>query len=432
MKPLVLFIFFQIGFIQCSFGQLNIVYDSSFNQHSTYWHPIKTVDYYSSPLYSFEGDVEGHTGQAFVGLRLFHTTNNPADQNWQEYVYQNLFIDQLQAGVTYKVSFFYTLGDAVLHTTDDFGIAFFEDSLLFIDTETKFRSKTAQVRNEEGNYITNYKEWKEFVGFYTATGNETHVGLGAFKVDSTLSQVPISTDYYIHYDELMVFFDDISIRECIGAPISTMGDVFLCNPTSVTLNAYNADATYKWSTGDTTSSIVVGQEEGVYWVKITGNGCVVTDSVRVNIFDTPENLEDKFVCGNSELPVVANISWEPGETILWSTGETSPTCTLQNSGKYWVRKTQDDCLWTDTMTIVNFEEDVYLYPNPTSETFFISNDLDVMIKRVTASNGQIVWEGLVQSSEFDKIIIGLVSGLYFINYEGYGCEKVMKCEVLPH
>lgn len=125
MKPLVLFIFFQIGLIQCSFAQLNIVYDSSFNQHSTYWHPIKTVDYYSSPLYSFEGDVEGHTGQAFVGLRLFHTTNNPADQNWQEYVYQNLFIDQLQAGVTYKVSFFYTLGDAVLHTTDDFGIAFF-------------------------------------------------------------------------------------------------------------------------------------------------------------------------------------------------------------------------------------------------------------------------------------------------------------------
>lgn len=71
-----------------------------------------------------------------------------------------------------------------------------------------------------------------------------------------------------------------------GLPIVNLGpDTSLCpNSGSITLtdgvNGGNSSATWLWNTGETTPSIVVRQE-GLYYAKVTINGCTNVDSVNV-------------------------------------------------------------------------------------------------------------------------------------------------------
>jgi hypothetical protein len=414
-----------------TYGQPNLVQNPGFELGQNNWSDIKTVDYHFGNMADFEGEVSPHSGNLFIGLRLYHTTTYQYDHNWQEYVYQQLPAGAMQAGTTYKISFYYTLGDAVLHTTDDFGIAFFEDPDLPTGAEEKFRAKAAQVRNTEGNFITNYQSWEIFTGFYTATGNETYFGLGAFKVDSTLTQVPISTNYYIHYDELMMFFDDLSIQACTGAPQSAIQDQLLCEPTPILLDATNTGATYLWNTGETAASILAGETETTYWVDITRNGCTIRDSVRIDLFSKSAPLADRMICSIEEFPVQETILRESGESVLWSNGETFTTCALTYPGTYWVQKTQGNCLWTDTVTISSFDQEVYLYPNPIAyNSLTFENESEITVHKIMTSDGKMVWNTSIMASELDPVIIGLSPAVYFIQYYGYGCYKQSKFEVI--
>ncbi len=57
-------------------------------------------------------------------------------------------------------------------------------------------------------------------------------------------------------------------------------NITLCNAENYTLDAGIPGAIYLWSTGDTTKVINV-LTEGIYWVEVNVNGCVITDTVKV-------------------------------------------------------------------------------------------------------------------------------------------------------
>lgn len=83
-----------------------------------------------------------------------------------------------------------------------------------------------------------------------------------------------------------------------AAPLVDLGnDTLICSNDQLLLDAGNPGATFLWSTGDTTASIVVdstgtGLGTAFYWVQVTGkNGCITIDSIEVIYDPCPGTME---------------------------------------------------------------------------------------------------------------------------------------------
>jgi gliding motility-associated-like protein len=71
--------------------------------------------------------------------------------------------------------------------------------------------------------------------------------------------------------------------EVLSNPIVDLGnDTSICDNGSITLNAGFAGATYLWSTGDTSKTLLINST-GIYGVAVDVAGCIGTDSVQINI-----------------------------------------------------------------------------------------------------------------------------------------------------
>lgn len=158
-------------------------------------------------------------------------------------------------------------------------------------------------------------------------------------------------------------------------------DVNSCSGQSVLLDANVPGATYLWSTGSTTQTILISAT-GSYWVSVTYNGCEQQDTIIVTFHSLPlVNLgSDTTICTTSSITLNAG----PGFiTYIWTGGATGQTFTLNGSsgaGTYMVSVTVTDssgCANSDTIFVTVFVctgiEDVsfadrtfIIYPNPAS------------------------------------------------------------------
>lgn len=123
-------------------------------------------------------------------------------------------------------------------------------------------------------------------------------------------------------------------------------DTVLCD-TMLLLTAQEAAGTVLWSTGDTVNSIEVN-ESGVYWVSISNGFCIISDTIDVTI-DPPllNDLPDTALCS----PYALSVFNPAFESYLWSTGDTSASVLLENSGLYWVEVRQGACADRDSFNL---------------------------------------------------------------------------------
>jgi len=144
--------------------------------------------------------------------------------------------------------------------------------------------------------------------------------------------------------------DSVLITEVPGVNFALPRDTVLCTSQTLLLAPNVANATYYWQDGSGASSYLVNQP-GQYWVRITNaNGCIGTDTININyVYAEQVNLgRDTSLCmGNTLLlnPGVANAQF------LWSTGAVTPTITVSQSGQYWVRVSNTNCVVTDTINV---------------------------------------------------------------------------------
>ncbi|WP_375559034.1 PKD domain-containing protein [Bernardetia sp. OM2101] len=92
--------------------------------------------------------------------------------------------------------------------------------------------------------------------------------------------------------------DFINIGNGIDYVVDLGADKVVCQGESVTLDAGAfANATYEWSTGQTTQTITV-QNAGTYSVEVMKNGCSVSDDIRVsyNTTATVEAGQNQGIC----------------------------------------------------------------------------------------------------------------------------------------
>ena len=124
----------------------------------------------------------------------------------------------------------------------------------------------------------------------------------------------------------------------------------ICAGTTLTLSAFNPNATYLWQDGSTDSTYTVSSS-GIFWVAVTNICGTVSDSVTVNVLPTPAlNLgPDAILCPNTSrslgLPLGAGVS------ALWSTGQTAGIIQVSTPGTYWLTLTNLCGQSTDTIVL---------------------------------------------------------------------------------
>ncbi len=157
-------------------------------------------------------------------------------------------------------------------------------------------------------------------------------------------------------------------------PVVNLNNEFFCTGYSAVLDAGNPGMTYEWiPTTETTQTIVVSTP-GIYQVVVTNSyGCQGTGASTVieggnGIVSNPINV---MACQGSNIVLDAA---NPGSTYLWSTGATSQTINVSNSGSYSVTVTDaGGCSATFTndvtvnpLPVVNFVSSPACFGDPTT------------------------------------------------------------------
>lgn len=197
-----------------------------------------------------------------------------------------------------------------------------------------------------------------------------------------------STKYILEITEGEVTVSDNVDVVVFPLPQVSLGeDLAMCEGESRTLDAGAGFAAYLWSTGETTQTIITGTT-GDYWVEVaTEHGCTDRDTLAMVVNSLPVVAlgADTTLCYYHQIMLDAG---NPGATYLWSTGETSPTITVDSTGMAAGSKTlsvsvtsADGCQSYDSIVISFIEctgigeteapRPLQVYPNPGDGRFSV-------------------------------------------------------------
>ena len=157
--------------------------------------------------------------------------------------------------------------------------------------------------------------------------------------------------------------DTISVNFNATPVVNLGADKSICSNTPATLDAGNPGATYLWSTGATTQTILAANV-GTYSVTVTNaNGCITTDDIIITYKATPSaSITTSSI---NLLNVQFNAVVAPGQTYNWNFGDpnsvsnvsslANPVHTFSAAGQYFVTLTvtnvASSCTATNTDTI---------------------------------------------------------------------------------
>lgn len=143
-------------------------------------------------------------------------------------------------------------------------------------------------------------------------------------------------------------------------------DQLICDEEIITLDATVSnpgdlqDISYKWFkdgielVGETDSTLTI-DESGLYAVEVMGNGCLVSDEVNITLVSFSVSIgEDLALCDEESYEITAVVTGEDpvNASYLWSTGETTSSIVVSETGNYSVQVTIDDCVENDDINIL--------------------------------------------------------------------------------
>lgn len=126
-------------------------------------------------------------------------------------------------------------------------------------------------------------------------------------------------------------------------------DTVICEP--FTAFAIGDDLqSFIWSTGDTTSSVLVNQTMNL-WVAASDGECLDRDTIKIKLEQLIFDSTAVYVCDQDSVNIAA-----PGKDSYdywWSNGATTQETTVRETGRYGVRVSTEHCVHIDTVD-VNF------------------------------------------------------------------------------
>lgn len=128
--------------------------------------------------------------------------------------------------------------------------------------------------------------------------------------------------------------------EVIDPPVINLGyNATICEGNSVTLDAYNPNSTYQWTTGATSSSITVNAT-GIYMVSVHNGGCANRDTFYLTVLSAPEiKFQDGLIICPLTYQTVILDAGNDGSVYQWMPGNhTSSSIAITSGGIYSVIK----------------------------------------------------------------------------------------------
>jgi hypothetical protein len=167
-------------------------------------------------------------------------------------------------------------------------------------------------------------------------------------------------------NDTVVLEDSVVVTSVASYTVDLGPDQQLCDQatyeiTAVIDGADPTNATYLWSTGETTPSIIVSQSD-VYSVEVDIDDCVVNQSVHIELENSPaielgNNIETCFdeivlldASPSNYDPALATYKWSLNGTVL--PNETNPTLLVTSIGTYSVAVTVAFCEANDSIDVL--------------------------------------------------------------------------------
>ncbi len=275
----------------------------------------------------------------------------------------------------------FLLGTYPIETTDvTVDAEVYEKDSNFFNSECGGYNVLFDTNHEEGSYsfdLTqsmgtleigglmsyNYILTKEVSGTFELSINETICAKDTFEIAGTqFYSGKASEDIFIKgatntCDTLF----RVNIDFYSTPSLSIVGPDIICLGESITLKASTGFENYTWNEGTNADSLKVTQG-GTYVVHaISRDGCIVSDSVMVELssLQPAEITGAQFFCSGSSSDLEVNIL--STETVQWSNGNTTNTLTAASPGDYSVTLTDIyGCTSSDTILVDEFQN-----PTPT-------------------------------------------------------------------
>ncbi|PKA82784.1 gliding motility-associated-like protein [Ulvibacter sp. MAR_2010_11] len=174
--------------------------------------------------------------------------------------------------------------------------------------------------------------------------------------------------------DTVVLQDDVTVTSVASYSVDLGADQQLCDQADYEITAAiggadPADATFLWSTGETTQSITVSQSN-TYSVEVEIDDCIVNRDVTIEFGEDPLiELGDTITTCFEEValldaspsnfdPALATYQWSLNGNVL--PAETSPTLLVSDFGDYSVVVTFGFCNSVDTVSVVPNEIEMSL------------------------------------------------------------------------
>lgn len=136
-------------------------------------------------------------------------------------------------------------------------------------------------------------------------------------------------------------------------PIVNLGiDTTLCEGTTIQLNAYNDNASYRWQDNSMGSNYTVSKENK-YSVTVNKDGCIVKDTINIHY-----SLKPVFSLGNDQLictgqSIVLKPPVDAAWQLIWQDGSAATYFTVTKAGTYSLEATnkcgnkEDEIIFTE-------------------------------------------------------------------------------------
>lgn len=215
--------------------------------------------------------------------------------------------------------------------------AYIHDTLLVWNNGPAYYLINIDPQIKSSHILSDTANWEEIHGLYKAKGGEKYISIGNFNSDAHTTMVNFGEgatriDYNI---------DDVSVAPA-GVKAPALGvDTILCrNEMPYRLNAPSGYDAYLWSTGQTSQSIDVYNQEKYTLTCSLGDCGSLSDEIVIT-FDTPllSLTNEKTICRGD----TATISAPPGfAQYRWSNGDTTQILRTTFEGTYYLITT-DRC-----------------------------------------------------------------------------------------
>ena len=223
---------------------------------------------------------------------------------------------------------------------------------------------------------------------------------------SSTRDVNVDGTYWLQLDDRgCVYRDSIEVSFQSVVVLDLGNDTVLCDNAVLDLAIQTGYDSYLWNDNSSNSTLQVSAA-GDYKVTITEGSCVVSDSIEISYFTTPNfNLgNDTTLCFGDSL--LLEKSGTP-QTWLWSDASSTNQIVIESAGLYWLEAANDICVFRDSIDVNFYSEIVFDLGNDTTlcDTDTLTLDAPSTYLNYTWSNGSSTPQLEILESALIKIEI---------------------------